>query len=71
MNSEEPAVVEVEHHDLKEVPGAVGSQVQGPGGTLVFGEGVHDQGVLNGVADILVQDAVLPGCTMNLHTERL
>ncbi len=55
-----------EHDDLQEIGGAIRTNDQLPVG--VFTDVVDCDGMLDGVEDVVITDAVAPGSRVDLHT---
>lgn len=72
MDGELASIVTLEYHDLEEVPGTVGPQVEDTPrrGVLVL-DVARVQMVRDGMCDVGVRDAVLPCGVMDIHDMRL
>jgi len=64
MNHERRHSTSLLDNEFEDVRGTIGAEVKGPP-VSQFG---HRHGVIDGMADVLVTDAVLPGRLVNLHT---
>ena len=67
----EVGLLEFEPEDLQQIPGGIGSDCEHPGWVGVWFEVKNGDGVLKGVTNRCVVDAVFMSRTMDLHIKTI